>query len=88
MEQGPMKLSPTQQRLIELMREGRRLMWWGDNGPELEGTPFWPQKSTVRSLIRREVLRMLPPLNTAHQVCGIYPVVLTTEWEEKCHNNI
>ena len=76
-----MKLSTTQQKLVELMQQGHTLMWFGDNGPELEGTPFWPQKGTVRSLIRRGVLEWAPALNRVQEECGIFPVVLTEEWK-------
>ena len=69
-------MTPTQRKLIDLMRSGRRLMWFGDNGPELEGFPFWPQKRTVRALIREGVLKWGEPLNAAQAECGCYPVVL------------
>ena len=32
--------------LIQRMKQGRRLFWFGDNGPELDGFPFWPDKKT------------------------------------------
>jgi hypothetical protein len=76
-----MKLSTTQQKLVQLMQQGHKLMWFGDNGPELEGTPFWPQKVTVRSLIRRGVLEWGKPLNRTLAEAGIFPVVLTEEWK-------
>jgi hypothetical protein len=76
-----MKLTPTQQRLIDLMQRGHKLTWWGDNGPELEGTPFWPQKGTVRALIRRGVLKWGPANNRTQEQAGIFPVVLTEEWK-------
>ena len=76
-----MKLSTTQQKLVQLMQQGHKLMWFGDNGPELEGTPFWPQKGTVRSLIRRGVLEWGPANNRTQEGAGIFPVVLTEEWQ-------
>jgi hypothetical protein len=57
-------------------------MWWGDAGPELDGFPFWPQKRTVRSLIRDGVLKWSPPHNRTQDECGIYPIVLAEEWKE------
>jgi len=76
-----MKLTPTQQRLVDLMQRGHKLMWWGDNGPELEGFPHWPQARTVRALICGGVLRMGPALNRLQEECGIFPVVLSEEWK-------
>ena len=77
-----MKLSTTQQKLVELMQQGHKLMWFGDAGPELEGTPFWPQKGTVRSLIRRGVLKWGPANNRTQEQAGIFPLVLTEKWKE------
>ena len=76
-----MKLSTTQQKLVELMQQGHTLMWFGDNGPELEGTPFWPQKGTVRSLLRRGVLEWGKPNSRTQEQAGIVPVVLAEAWE-------
>ena len=70
-------MSGTQKRIVEMLRAGKRLMWFGDNGPEMEGVPFWPQKRTVRAMIRDGVLMWGEPLNEMHKTCGIYPVVLT-----------
>ena len=78
-----MKLTTNQRQLVELMQRGYKLMWFGDNGPELDGFPFWPQKGTVRSLIRRGVLEWGKPLNRVQEECGIFPVVLTEEWKQK-----
>ena len=75
------KLRGARLRLVELMRAGHRLMWWGDSGPELDGFPFWPQKRTVRSLIRDDVLEWAPANNRTQDECGIRPVVLTEEWK-------
>jgi hypothetical protein len=76
-----MKLTPTQQRLVDLMQRGYTLMWWGYNGPELEGFPHWPQVRTVRALIRDGVLRWGTPHNQTQCEAGIFPVVLTEEWK-------
>ena len=75
-----MKLTPTQQRLVDLMQRGYTLMW-GPFGPELAGHPHWPQVRTVRALIRDGVLRMGPANNQTQCEAGIFPVVLTEEWK-------
>jgi len=75
------KLLGARLRLVELMRAGHRLMWCGDHGPELEGCDNWPQKRTVRSLIRDGVLKWSPPHNRTQDECGIYPIVLAEEWK-------
>ena len=75
------KLRGARLRLVELMRRGYTLLWWGDNGPELDGFPFWPQRRTVRSLIRDGVLKRGPANNRTQDECGIYPIVLTEEWK-------
>lgn len=67
-------LSPTQQLLVDRMKEGKSLMWCAA-GPELQGFPFWPQKSTVRSLIRQGVLKWGTPNNKAQEQAGMIPVV-------------
>jgi hypothetical protein len=77
------KLRGARLRLVELMRAGHKLMWWGDNGPELDGFPNWPQKRTVRSLIRDGMLEWGPPNNSTQDKCGIRPVVLTKELKQK-----
>lgn len=63
--------TPAQSRLLRLMREGRRLWWFGGAGPELEGHPFWPQKRTVRALLKAGRLRWLPCRNDTQCSCGI-----------------
>lgn len=78
------KLTATQVRLVTLMRDGRRLMWFGDNGPELDGTPSWPQKRTVRDLLKRGVLEWGDYLNDTQRECGICPIVLTDVGRRVC----
>ena len=63
-------------KLVRLMREGRRLMWFGHYGPELEGCPFWPPKSLVRRLLKDGVLEWGEPLNETQERCGICPLQL------------
>jgi hypothetical protein len=77
------KLHGARRRLVELMQRGYTLMWCGDNGPELSGHPFWPQKRTVRSLLRDGVLKCGEPLNRTQGECGIYPVTLADEWKHR-----
>jgi hypothetical protein len=73
-------LTKTQQELVDLMQRGRKLMW-SDNGPELEGYQFWPDKRTVLALIRKGVLEWGPPNNRTQEQAGIVPVVLTEGWK-------
>ncbi len=77
-----MRLSATQRRLIRLMAAGRRLGWFGDNGPELAGTPFWPQKRTVRALIRLGLLEWCEYSNKTQREAGICQLVLTAAGKE------
>jgi hypothetical protein len=62
--------------LLAAMRAGKRLVWFGDCGPELEGCSCWPSKRTVRALLNRGILRWGEPLNKTQQECGICPVEL------------
>ncbi len=64
------RLTRTQRHLIERMQTGHRLWWYGDNGPELMGFLCWPQKRTVRALLRAGVLRWKPILNKRHRDSG------------------
>lgn len=64
------KLSPAQRKLVGLLRDGHRLWWFGDNGPEIDGRPFWPQKRMVRTLLGQGVLRWKPYLNETQRQCG------------------
>ena len=64
-------MNKTQTKLLGLMRAGHKLWWFGDNGPELTGHPFWPHKRTVRQLIAAGVLRWRAPLNQTQAACGI-----------------
>lgn len=66
-------MSPTkaQRLLLDRMSSGRRLWWFGDNGPEIEGHPFWPQKRTVRAMIRAGLLRWKPWANSTQRDAGV-----------------
>lgn len=66
-----MRITATQRLLLDRMSAGRRLWWFGDNGPELERHPFWPQKRTVRAMIRGGVLRWKPWANDTQHAAGI-----------------
>lgn len=70
------RLTPTQAELVALMKEGHLLNWFGNNGPELNGRPFWPQKRTVRALIRDGVLKWGEYRNESQRQAGICPVLL------------
>jgi hypothetical protein len=58
------------------MREGHTLMWCGNAGPELSSRPFWPQKRTVRALIRDGVLKWGEHNNETQRQTGICPILL------------
>ena len=64
-------MTKTQKTLIDRMRAGRRLWWFGDNGPELERYPLWPQKRTVRALLAADALRWKPWDNPTQRQAGI-----------------
>jgi hypothetical protein len=51
------------------MRAGHRLWWHGDDGPEIEG--YWPQKRTVRAMLKAGLLRWRPWANDTQRKCGI-----------------
>lgn len=76
------EMTIAQRKLIERMQAGHRLWWFGDNGPELIGCPFWPQKRTVRALLRAGVLQWKPPQNKAQAESGICELELTTKVEK------
>lgn len=58
------------------MKAGARLCWYGDNGPELGGFPFWPQKRTVRALLQSGHLKWKDYLTPTHRECGICEIGL------------
>jgi hypothetical protein len=64
-------ISKTQRRLLDRMSTGLRLGWFGDNGPELERHPFWPQKRTVRAMLAAGLLRWKPWENATQRAAGI-----------------
>ena len=64
-------MTSAQQQVIDDLRAGRRLWWFGDNGPEMSGRPFWPQKRTVRAMLKSGLLRWKPYANATQRQCGI-----------------
>lgn len=83
-----MRLSSTQRELLTLMAAGHRLMWFGDSGPEIDCREMWPQKVTVRALIRDGFLRWGEYQNQTHRECGICPVELTNKGREAAERPI
>lgn len=73
-------MTETQKRILDLLRAGHRLVWFGARGPEMSGFPAWPQKRTVRAMVRDGLLRWKPWANEAQKQCGI------RELEETCEN--
>jgi hypothetical protein len=69
-------LTSAQRLVLERMRRGHALFWFGGNGPEMNGFPFWPQKATVRALLRRGLLRWGKSLNQSQADVGICPLEL------------
>lgn len=80
----PRALTPAQRRVVEFMLAGRELTWFGDNGPEMRGYPFWPQKRTVRAMLRDGWLKWGDWRNDSQREAGICPLELTERarvWE-------
>lgn len=69
-------MTKAQRTLVQRMKAGCTLMWYGDNGPELDDFPHWPQKRTVRALLKSGVLKWCDYLNQTHRECGIRGIVL------------
>lgn len=55
-----MKITATMRKVLRLLLLGRRLLWYGDNGPQMVGCPFWPQKRTVRAMLKGGLLVWAP----------------------------
>lgn len=64
-------MTTTQQLILDDLRSGRRLFWFGDSGPEMSNRHRWPQKRTVRAMLRDGLLRWKPYANATQQECGI-----------------
>jgi hypothetical protein len=69
-------MTKAQKRLVDQIRDGCRLWWCGDNGPELNGTDVEeslrrPQKRVVRALLGDKTLRWKEYANDGHRECGI-----------------
>lgn len=73
-----MKTPPAQAEVIRRLKAGERLMWFGDSGPEISGRAFWPQKRTVRAMLKSGLLKWDEYNNETQRQCGIRPLVLTT----------
>ncbi len=72
-------LRGAQKRVVDGLLAGRRLVWFGDNGPEMEGSPFWPQKRTVRVLLKKGILIWAPFENESQREARICGLVLSPE---------
>jgi hypothetical protein len=73
-------MTRAQRRLTDLMRAGNELWWFGDHGPQLDGLDdgvYWPQRRTVRALLRAGVLRWCDYLNQTQRECGICRIEMT-----------
>lgn len=70
--------NPTAQReVIERMQRGETLMWHGNAGPQISGRPFWPQKRTVRAMLRDGLLVWGRHFNESQKRLGICPLILS-----------
>ena len=72
----PVLLSGAMREVIERMKRGETLMWFGDNGPEISGRPMWPKKRTVRAMVSRGLLVWGEAFNETQRQCGIFPLLL------------
>lgn len=70
------RLPAAQQEVIDRLKRGETLMWCGDAGPEISGRPFWPQKRTVRAMLRDGLLVWGDYLNETQKQCGMRPLIL------------
>lgn len=64
-------MTPAQKRVVDELRAGSNLFWFGDYGPQMSGHNCWPQKRTVRAMIRDGVLRWKEYANESQRECGI-----------------
>lgn len=64
------------EQVLKLLQLGKRLMWFGDSGPEIGGQPFQPSKRVVRRLLRLRLVVWGEPLNPTQASCGIRPLQL------------
>jgi len=72
------RMKPTAQReVIERMQRGETLMWHGNAGPQISGRPFWPQKRTVRAMLRAGLLVWGRHFNETQKELGICPLILS-----------
>lgn len=76
-------MTKVQKLLVERMRAGEALTWYGEHGPELDGHLHWPQKRTVRALLQAGVLYWLPYSNETQRAAGIRHIGLVEQREVK-----
>lgn len=64
-------MNKAQERVLNDLKSGCRLWWFGDSGPEMSDRSFWPQKRTVRAMLRDGLLAWRPYQNETQRECGI-----------------
>jgi len=80
---GELSLSKAQKEVLAEMRNGGRLCWFGNSGPEMSWhswelqRPFWPQKRTVRILIKKGYLEWVEYDSEINRECGIQELRLS-----------
>lgn len=70
-------MTKAQRLVVERMRAGHTLIWFGGNGPEMSGYALWPQRRTVQALLKSGHLRWGKPYNAVQETLGIIPLELT-----------
>lgn len=65
------RMTNAQCEVIRRLQSGERLVWFGHCGPEISGRAFWPQKRTVRAMLRAGLLRWCEVANETQGQCGI-----------------
>lgn len=72
-------MTSAQKRVLDLLGKGERLWWFGDSGPEMSGHPFWPQKRTVRAMLRDGLLRWKEYQNESQRQAGFCELKMVEE---------
>jgi len=70
------RLPSAQKEVIDRLKNGETLMWNGYAGPEISGRPFWPQRRTVRAMLRDGLLVWGDYHNETQKQCGDRPLIL------------
>lgn len=70
------RLPAAQQEVIDRLKNGEKLKWYGNAGPEISGRPLWPQKRTVETMLRKGLLIWGDYLNETQKQFGIRPLIL------------